>query len=175
MRTITDEILFLHLTFTGTWSATVNLLQQLASADCNCQSMLCASFLVAFLCRRSIFFVAGLCLWNSFPFDFRWSDLAVVQFRQSLRTFLFDWQTIHFETPAWQCLCDLNVLQICLYLHSYWLFYTIWLVRYARKNGYPVLDNVTLPRIGAIETILKELSPLSSVAVVNGMHYWLSW
>jgi len=43
-------------------------------------------------------------------------------------------------------------------------------VRYAKKHGYPVLENVTLPRIGAIETILKELSPLSAVVVDNGMY-----
>ena len=31
-----------------------------------------------------------------------------------------------------------------------------------------MLKHVTLPRIGAIETILKELSPSSAVAVDNG-------
>jgi len=41
--------------------------------------------------------------------------------------------------------------------------------RYARKYGYPVLQHITLPRIGAIETMLNELSPLSSAAVDNGM------
>jgi len=45
--------------------------------------------------------------------------------------------------------------------------------RYARKHGYPVLENVTLPRIGAIETMLKELSPLSAVAVNNGKYLYL--
>jgi len=46
--------------------------------------------------------------------------------------------------------------------------------RYARKHGYPVLENVTLPRIGAIEAMLKELSPLSAVAVNNGVYCCLS-
>lgn len=27
-------------------------------------------------------------------------------------------------------------------------------IRYARKNGYPVLQHTTLPRIGAVKTIL---------------------
>ena len=31
-----------------------------------------------------------------------------------------------------------------------------------------MLNHVTLPRIGAIETILKELSPSSAIAVDNG-------
>jgi len=48
------------------------------------------------------------------------------------------------------------------------VYVSVYVDRYARKNGYPVLENVTLPRIGAIETVLKELSPLSAVTVSNG-------
>lgn len=29
--------------------------------------------------------------------------------------------------------------------------------RYAEKNGYPVLNHVTLPRIGALKTILDTI------------------
>ena len=31
-------------------------------------------------------------------------------------------------------------------------------LRYARKNGYPHLEHVTLPRVGALQTLLKSLS-----------------
>ena len=43
--------------------------------------------------------------------------------------------------------------------------------RYARKHGYPVLEHVALPRIGALQTILKTLSPSETphvTATANG-------
>ena len=33
--------------------------------------------------------------------------------------------------------------------------------RYGRKNGYPILRHVTLPRLGALQTLLTSLSPRS--------------
>jgi hypothetical protein len=33
--------------------------------------------------------------------------------------------------------------------------------RYAKKHGYPHLEHVTLPRMGAMQVILNELSPES--------------
>jgi len=59
----------------------------------------------------------------------------------------------------------LNVLHCDVAVNPYKPF----AVRYARKHGHLVLQNVTLPRIGAIETMLHELSPLSPVAVNNGL------
>jgi len=40
--------------------------------------------------------------------------------------------------------------------------------RYARKNSYPVLEHVTLPRIGAMNTILKTLVLPKQIEVSNG-------
>jgi lysophosphatidylglycerol acyltransferase 1 len=39
---------------------------------------------------------------------------------------------------------------------------------YARKHGYPVLKHVTLPRVGALQTILDELPPASDSLSFNG-------
>ncbi len=35
----------------------------------------------------------------------------------------------------------------------------IFFCRYGKKNGYPVFEHVALPRVGAMETALKALSP----------------
>ncbi|KAK2149177.1 hypothetical protein LSH36_463g02003 [Paralvinella palmiformis] len=40
--------------------------------------------------------------------------------------------------------------------------------KYARKNSYPVLEHVTLPRIGAMNTILKTLVLPKQIEVSNG-------
>ncbi len=39
--------------------------------------------------------------------------------------------------------------------------------RFARKNGYPILNNVVLPRVGALGTILNTL-PKQQVSYQNG-------
>ena len=37
--------------------------------------------------------------------------------------------------------------------------FSFLLISYARKNGYPVLHHVTLPRIGALKVITDTLAP----------------
>lgn len=34
--------------------------------------------------------------------------------------------------------------------------------KYAKKNNLPILENVTLPRVGAMQTIFDTLGPVSS-------------
>ena len=47
-----------------------------------------------------------------------------------------------------------------LFLLSIDIFVThsIFIYRYARNNGYPVLENVSLPRVGAMKTTLDCLA-----------------
>ena len=53
-------------------------------------------------------------------------------------------------------------------LTSFRLSHSIYF-RYAVKHGYPVLQYTTLPRMGAMQVVLDELSP-TSIKQLNGTH-----
>ena len=68
-------------------------------------------------------------------------DLAIQDFTISIST------TLNFGT----------CVEINLFSGNVNKFKILYVDRYAKKNGYPLLNNVTLPRIGALKTILDNI------------------